>query len=311
VTGSPRKDRAAVTGPRALVAVVVVALAGGAVGIGLGLRGHARPVVEAVGTAEAATPAAGSTSIPMPIKPPAVAAPTPTPWQAPSTIAYVEPGSVSFPTASDGWTLGDACDAQQDCETGVARTTDGGASWAMVASPAAPNPTNSVLYLAAASSENAWVWGANSDGDPLFVATHDGGESWQPVDVSGQVVDVAIAGGTAWAVTGCTEGATTTCPEAVLSSPVGGGGPWTDLEPLPTSVQGEPISNSVLGGPELVRWGPSAWLLNDNQSEPTLVRSEDQGQSWVSMTVPCTAGATMSLAASSAEEQYPAPRVRR
>jgi hypothetical protein len=97
VTGSPRKDRAAVTGPRALVAVVVVALAGGAVGIGLGLRGHARPVVEAAGTAEAATPAAGSTSIPMPIKPPA-----------------------TFANALDGWTFN---------STGLWATTDGGADW--------------------------------------------------------------------------------------------------------------------------------------------------------------------------------------
>lgn len=301
MTGSPRKDRAAVTGPRALVAVVVVALAGGAIGIGLGLRGHTSPIVGAAKTAAAASEPAGSTSIPVPTKPPVVAVPIPTPWQAPSAIAYVGPGSVSFPTASDGWVLGDACDAQQDCETGVARTTDGGASWAMVASPAAPDPTNSELYLAAASSEDAWVWGTGTDGDAVFGATHDGGESWQPADVGGEVVDLAIAGGTAWAVTGCAEGATTACPEAVLSSPVGGG-PWTDLAPLPASVQGEPISNSALGGPELVRWGSSAWQLNDNESEPTLVRTEDQAQSWVSMTVPCTVGATMSLAASSTED---------
>jgi hypothetical protein len=299
VTGSPRKDPATVTGPRALVAVVVVALAGGAVGIGLGLRGHARPVVEAARTAEAATPAAGSTSIPMPIKPPAVAAPTPTPWQAPSTIAYVEPGSVSFPTASDGWTLGDACDAQQDCETGVARTTDGGATWAMVTPPVDPNPANvSMMGLASASSDDAWVWGTDSDGDGVFEATHDGGETWQPGGVSGQVVDVAIAGETVWAVTGCAQDAGASCPVNVLSAPVGGG-PWTDLASLPAAVQGAPISNSVLGGPQLVRSGGSAWLLNDNQSEPGLVSTDDGGLSWILLSSPCPTFERLSLAASS------------
>jgi hypothetical protein len=303
VTGSPRKDRSAVTGPRALVAVVVVALAGGAIGIGLGLRGHTSPIVGAAKTAAAASEPAGSTSIPVPTKPPVVAVPTPTPWQAPSAIAYVGPGSVSFPTASDGWVLGDACDAQQDCETGVARTTDGGASWAMAASPAAPDPTNSELYLAAASSEDAWVWGTGTDGDAVFVATHDGGESWQPADISGEVVDVAIAGGSAWALTGCSLEVVTTCTHAVLSSPVGGG-PWTSLAPLPEAVQGVVISNTTLGDPELVRSDGSAWLLNDNESHPGLVSTDDGGQSWTSLSLPppCTLYPTMSLAASSGDD---------
>jgi len=302
VTGSAREEYRAVTGPRALVAVAVVALAGGAVGIGLSLRGHARPVATAARSAEAASSPAGNTSIPVPTKPAVVVVPTPTPWQAPSTIAYVDPGSISFPTAADGWALGDACDAQQDCETGIARTTDGGTTWTMVSSPLDPNPADySPLEITAASGDDAWVWGTGSDGDPVLVATRDGGETWQPGGVSGQVVDVAIAGETVWVVTGCAQGATTACPLAVLSSPVGGG-PWGDLAPLPAAVQGEPISNSAVGEPQLVLSGGNAWLLNDNLPEPVLVSTDDGGQSWTPLSVPCTEYATMSLGASSADD---------
>lgn len=286
------------------MAVIVVALAGATVGIGLGLRGQAGSVGEAARAAEATKPPVGSTSIPVPTKPPVAAAPTPTPWQAPSTIAYVEPGSVSFPTAEDGWVLGDACDAQQDCESGVARTTEGGASWAMVAPPVDPtNPAEDSydLQIAAASSEDAWVWGTGTDGDPIFVATHDGGESWQPADVSGEVVDVAITGETVWAVTGCAQGATTACPLAVLSSPVGGGR-WSELAPLPAAAEGEPISNSSIGEAQLVLSGESAWLLNANLPEPALVSTDDGGQSWTSLSIPCTQYATMSLGAASADD---------
>jgi photosystem II stability/assembly factor-like uncharacterized protein len=123
--------------------------------------------------------------------------------------------------------------------------------------------------------------------------------------VSWQVVDVAVAGETVWAVTGCAQGATTACPLAVLSSPAGGG-PWSDLAPLPAAVQGEPISNSSIGAPQLVLSGGSAWLLAENVPEPALVSTADGGQSWTSLSLPCAEYAGMSLAASSAEDLMPA-----
>jgi hypothetical protein len=222
------------------------------------------------------------------------------PWTAPASIAYMVPGAISFPTAADGWVLGDACDAQQDCETGVARTSDGGATWTMVSSPVGPDPADyHPLDIEAASSDDAWVWGATAGGQGVFDATHDGGASWQPVDLNGAVVvDVNVDGGSAWAVTGCAQGGETPCPVTVLSSPVGGG-PWAGLAPLPATVQGAPISNTTLGGPQLVRSGESAWLLNANQSQPGLVTTDDGGQTWVSLPLPCSEYAEMNLAASS------------
>lgn len=301
--GAPSKDPG-VSRRRALMAVGVVALAGAAIGIALGPLGHARPGAEVARAAAAAVPTAADTMTPLPVKLPQVATRAPTPSLAPSTIAYLVPGSASFPTASYGWILGAACDAQQDCETGAARTTDGGATWTMVTSPVGPMNVADDAYdlrIDAASNEDAWVWGTGFNGAGVFEATHDGGDTWQPGGVGGQVVDVAVAGGSAWAVTGCAQGATAACPMTVLSSPVAGG-TWSDLAPPPGAVQGEPISSSTIGGRELVVASGSAWLLNGNLPEPTLVTTDDGGRSWAQLPLPCAEYADMSLAASSAED---------
>jgi len=279
-----------------LVAVVVAAVAGGAAGCGVSLHGQSLPITEPAVTSASATP------IPLPTKPPIAVAPTPVPWTAPSTIAYMEPGAVSFPTAADGWVVGDACDAQQDCEVGVARTTDGGASWARVASPGDPDPHSAELNLVAASSEDAWVWGTDSDGDTVFVATHDGGESWQPAEMSGPVVDMAVADGTVWAVIGCAQDVSA-CVVSVVSAPVSGGA-WTGLAPLPDVVQGAPALSSALFDTRLVRSGTSAWLLDfiGGLEPPVAVRTDDGGLSWSSLSLPCIAVGTMILGASSAND---------
>ncbi len=276
-------------------AAAIVSLASGTAGLGLGACGGPHPA------AGSATVAATGIPLPTPTGQPAQATPAPAPWTSPSTIEYVVPGSISFPTTVDGWVLGRACDAQQECEIGVARTTDGGAAWAMVASPADPNPADAELQVAAASSQDAWVWGTDSGGDAVLAATHDGGASWQPADVGGQVVEMAVDGPSVWALTACAPGAAASCPLTLVSSPVGGG-PWTELAPLPAAVSGVPISNTSLAGPELVRSDGSVWLLDDNQSEPGLATTDDGGRSWATLPLPCSSFGRMSLAASSPDD---------
>jgi hypothetical protein len=270
-----------------LVALAVVALIGGVLGITLSLRSHAH---ESTGFSGPPLP---------PTKPPVTSTTPPTHWATPSTVSYVAPASVSFPTPSDGWAVGDACDSQRRCEVGVARSTDGGATWALVSSPVSPEATSYGLRVVASSSVDAWVWGSDSTGLAAFASTHNGGQSWEQLGLSGGVVlDVAIADGTTWAEIGCVPGSSS-CTSRLLSSPVHGG-PWSDLGPLPAAVQGAPFSNSAVSGPQIVRSMRLVWVLNANQQRPGLVRSDDGGRSWVSLPLPCVYGARMILGASSA-----------
>ncbi len=134
-----------------LMALAVVALIGGALGITLSLRGHLHE-------------STASSSLPVsPTKPPINSTTSPTTAATPSTVSYVAPTSISFPTTSDGWAVGNACDSQRRCEVGVARSTDGGATWALVSSPVSPEATSYGLRVVGSSSIDAWVWGSDFD----------------------------------------------------------------------------------------------------------------------------------------------------
>ena len=228
----------------ALVVVAVVALVGGALGLTLALRGQPVP------SAPALTPVIPSLP---PIQPTVTATPAPSPTSStPGTITSVQPDSISFPSASDGWTVGNACDAEGRCEIGVARTTDGGAKWSLVVSPLLVSYENLPLDVTASSSTDAWIWGADANGKPVLAATHNGGQSWQPGVVIGTtVVDVVVADGTAWAETGCLQ-ATPTCSAHLLSQSAGGGA-WTDLGQLPQAIQGATQGLGSESNPPLVR----------------------------------------------------------
>lgn len=281
----------------ALVAIAVVALVGGALGLTLALRGQSVPIAPAL------TPVA---PIVPPTRPTVTATPAPSPTSStPGTIAYVQPESVSFPSAQDGWVAGEPCDAQGRCETGIARTTDGGARWSLVATPV--NPLEGyALQVSAASSEDAWIWGTVPDGTPgtpapVFAATHDAGRTWQQVNLGGAtVVDVQVADGTAWAETACATG-TTPCTARLLSQPEHGGA-WTTIGPVPQAAQGPAFSNGAVSGPYLVRSGTRAWIIDGNEQKPALMSTSDAGRVWTQLAMPCGYGANMSLGASSASE---------
>jgi hypothetical protein len=288
-----------------IVAMVVVAIVGGAVGLTLILKGHTRPTV---------------TSAPPPVRvtnPPASPSASPTP----SATAYMIPFSVSFANDSDGWTIGEACDQFQNCQVGAARTTDGGAHWSLVTSPVqvADAGIGDGLAIAAASGEDAWVWGGDGVGlqvTEVLETTHDGGRTWQQVNLdTSQVVGVQIADGTAWAETGCEVNASD-CTANVLSQPVHGGS-WTTLGPVPQAVLQPPYSNAAVTGPHFLRSGNRAWIINANQQKPALVTTSDSARTWTSLPLPCGFTYSMVLGASSPNDLmlacvedtgYPAPQ---
>jgi len=277
----------------ALVAVAVVALVGGALGLTLALRGHPVPVAPAL------TPVVPPSNAPPSLVPTPAASPTPS---APGTITYVQPGSVSFASATSGWSAGGACDAQNRCETGIARTTDGGARWSLVTPPVSARGLS--LGITAASSQDAWIWGTDGNGTglpPILAATHDGGRTWQQFNLGGAtVVDVQAADGTAWAETACAAGAVP-CTARLVSQPIHGG-EWTTLGPVPSAVQGPAFSNGAVSGPYLVRSGTRAWVIDGNEQHPALVSTSDGGHVWTQLPLPCAYGANMTLGASSASQ---------
>jgi photosystem II stability/assembly factor-like uncharacterized protein len=271
----------------ALVALAVVAVLGGALGITLAQRKHVTP---------ATTPPPAVTPLPRHPPTPPIVAPSPTP------AAPLDFGSTSygFSSPSDGWTLGSACDVQNTCTFGIYRTTDGGQQWSHVLFPFNFDGGNFTLHVTAASISDAWVWGSPSSGLNVIDATHDGGQSWQQLQVgSAEVGDMVVSGETAWAVTTC---ATTVPCTARLFSQSVAGGPWNDLA-LPESVQSPIDNNGDEPLTQLLREGGRMWVLDENQQRPALVRSDDDGHIWASLAaLPCHAGATMILGASSPDQ---------
>jgi photosystem II stability/assembly factor-like uncharacterized protein len=266
----------------ALIALAVVAVLGGALGITLAQRKHVAP---------ATTPAL--TPLPRHLPTPPAVTPSPTP----SAAGDFGSAAYSFSSPSDGWTLGSACDVQNTCTFGIYRTTDGGQQWVHVAFPFSVDAGNSTLNVTASSSSDAWVWGSPSSGLNVLDSTHDGGQSWQQLTVgSAEVGDVVVSTDTAWGVTTCAT--TVPCIARLFSQPVTGGA-WTDLA-LPAAVQ-EPIDNNadVLLS-QVVREGDRMWVLDANQQRPALVLTDDNGRTWASLPAPpCVSGATMILGASS------------
>ena len=112
-----------------------------------------------------------------------------------------EPASVSFPTATDGFVLGDVPCGQADC-TSVASTTDGGRKWEKMAAPNAPyielaeQSPQSVSEVIFASPSDGWAFG------PALWATTNGAKSWHKEKLGGPVLAMASTGGLAYALVG-------------------------------------------------------------------------------------------------------------
>jgi len=108
-----------------------------------------------------------------------------------------EPGSVTFVSATTGFVLGvDATCPAGSCAA-VARTGDTGASWVALPTPPAAYENHfgtgatkpAVSEVRFADALDGWIYG------PSLFATHDGGASWQQLDLGGPVVALETSGG--------------------------------------------------------------------------------------------------------------------
>jgi hypothetical protein len=143
----------------------------------------------------------GQTHSPSPATPASMPTPSTAPGATPPSGAAVppnfQPTSVTFVSASEGWTIGQAgtpgtcANADPTICTSMARTNDRGKTWTGIPAPG----TKLVSGIRFLDGVNGWAFG------PQLWSTHDRGNTWAQVDTHGQeVIDLETAGSQAYAV---------------------------------------------------------------------------------------------------------------
>ena len=209
----------------------------------------------------------------------------------PPVPASFAPVSVTFVSLREGWVLGTAPCAPSPC-TPVAHTTDGGKSWALVASVPSPvsedgAESGGVRTIRFANGRDGWAYG------PELWATHDGGAHWQrvgrdPLTPTTVVFDLEAAAGTVHAAVFDTSRGSDI---RIVSSPVGADG-W---RASPTTV---PLGAGPVPDAQIVLQGRAGWML---EVDRTVVGGAqlDRG-AWGPWQPPCSdAGGDVTLDASS------------
>jgi hypothetical protein len=293
----------------AAVALIAVNLAGGghSVRVGNGVTPAAAGSTSASRsstTAPSPTAAAVSpTTLPVGAARPAATVPSattgtaPPPPPLPTSFA---PVAVTFVSPSEGWTLGTAPCAAGRCLM-MARTSDAGTTWRQANAPDAGNVGGlsvSDLSVRFADPADGWVYAnrVSSPSNPSRLwSTHDGGMSWQPVDLG------VLAGGTITEL----EAAGHLVQLAVMSerdgslhveaSPIGVDD-WMDVR------TGVPVGAGPVPSTQLVLQGTSGWVIQNDRTVVGGAHSTGAGR-WSSWTPPCAgANGTAALAASSSAD---------
>jgi hypothetical protein len=188
---------------------------------------------------------------------------------------------LSFTAVSDShyWLLGLVRCGSSRCWS-IARTTDGGRSFAAV--PAPPLPVSGTTpYLRFADTRDGFAFVPGVGG--AFYATHDGGATWRRLRF-GTVFGFATGGGNVYLLTGrCTQ---QRCVDYRFRRARVSAGAWT-ATPLPFTPEG-PVA-------DLAAHGADVWLLATPAAGPygrhdLLARSRDGGRSFVTGPGPCYPG---------------------
>ena len=198
-----------------------------------------------------------------------------------SSLAGFHVVSWTFASTDDGWALGSVGPGQSGCAT-IARSVDGGRTWAMAPSPtpttagstclAVPNCLKGIRF---ANISDGYLFGPNA-----FFVTTDGGATWHQ-ESSLPVVALEASDGVVYRlVSTCPAGQ---CNEMVEKAPAGSTS-WTTL-----AVPPEEWSQVVPVGASLV------YLLGAGQSSDQvpadawgdLWRSQDGGTIWTHLGNPC------------------------
>jgi hypothetical protein len=243
-------------------------------GVAVG-NGSTSPTPNALSTPPTATPAPGRTKSPSPTTP----ASTLTPGSASGVTAAgggpvppnFQPTSVTFVSAYEGWTIGQAgtpgtcANADPTVCTSMARTNDRGRTWTGVPAPS----TKLVSGIRFLDGVNGWAFG------PQLWSTHDRGSTWTQVDTHGQeVIDLETAGTQAYAVFAtCSNDPPNgnvgdpaqphSCTSFTLKSAAAAADAWS---PVGSATTGLTVGASNWVGAYLVLGSGRGWLLGPDDS---------------------------------------------
>jgi len=132
-----------------------------------------------------------------PVAPSTTTTPSPTVPAGSPVPSGFEPASVTFVSATTGFVIGiDSTCAAGSC-VALARTSDAGATWVSLPAPPAgyvnrfgtSTAVPAVSEVRFADALDGWIYG------PSLFATHDGGATWQQLELGGSVIALETSGG--------------------------------------------------------------------------------------------------------------------
>ena len=229
------------------------------------------------------------------VEPSTTTAPSPTvPTGSPVPSGF-EPGSVTFVSATTGFVIGiDSTSAAGSC-VALARTSDAGATWVSLPAPPAVYVNRfgtsatapAVSEVRFADALDGWIYG------PSLFATHDGGATWQQLDLGGSVVALETSGGFVDAVVSPCSTQETCSGSLRLEQAPATGGSFT------TVLTGPIVQSSSTGVLALSLHAPAGFVnlggVGSPQNGLWATRSLENPRGWNPFANPCAVSAGYSL----------------